>query len=156
MKQRSTASRVQPTSVRKRRTDTTKAPQLGFPGRGLNAFGCLRGFSQGSPRQPLGRGGERVSPAPVRVPALPLAAKSPGSCRRTAAFGEKSRRAHETLSNKTNTMPSFCVTDPQTGVALGIESQRTAMCVRSVNVRVSCSSHIVTHFAAVFIDPRAK
>lgn len=47
-------------------------------------------------------------------------------------------------------------TDPQTVVALGIETPMTAMCVRIVNVRVSCSSHIAAHFAAFFIDPRAK
>lgn len=31
-----------------------------------------------------------------------------------------------------------------------------AMCVRSVDVHVSCSSHDDTQFAAFFIDPRAE
>jgi hypothetical protein len=30
------------------------------------------------------------------------------------------------------------------------------MCVRNVDVHVSCSSHVGAHFAASFIDPRAE
>jgi hypothetical protein len=33
---------------------------------------------------------------------------------------------------------------------------RTAMCVRNVDVHVSCSSHFDAQLAAFFIDPRAK
>ena len=45
--------------------------------------------------------------------------------------------------------------DPQPGVVR--ESYpRTAMCVRSVDVHVSCSSQVDAQLAAFFIDPRAK
>jgi len=45
--------------------------------------------------------------------------------------------------------------DPQPGV---VQEQypRTAMCVRIVDVHVSCSSHFDAQFAAFFIDPRAE
>ena len=45
--------------------------------------------------------------------------------------------------------------DPQPGV---VQEQypRTAICVRIVDVHVSCSSHFDAQFAAFFIDPRAK
>lgn len=58
--------------------------------------------------------------------------------------------------NQQTQFQALMITDPQTDMALGIESQRGAMCVRNVNVHVSCSSQFVTHFAAFFIDPRAK
>lgn len=35
-------------------------------------------------------------------------------------------------------------------------SPRAAMCVRNVDVHVSCSSHVNAQLAAFFIDPRAK
>ena len=38
----------------------------------------------------------------------------------------------------------------------GIGNPRTAMCVRNVDVHVSCSSHVDAQFAAFFIDPRAE
>lgn len=45
--------------------------------------------------------------------------------------------------------------DPQPGV---VQEQypRTAMCVRNVDVHVSCSSQVDAQLAAFFIDPRAK
>ena len=46
-------------------------------------------------------------------------------------------------------------TDPQSGVVRG-QCPRTAMCVRNVDVHVSCSSHVDAQLAAFFIDPRAK
>jgi hypothetical protein len=45
--------------------------------------------------------------------------------------------------------------DPRPGVGYG-QSPKPAMCVRNVDVHVSCSSHVDAHFAAFFIDPRAK
>jgi hypothetical protein len=47
------------------------------------------------------------------------------------------------------------VTDPQSGVVQDV-NPRTAMCVRNVDVHVSCSSHVDALFAAFFIDPQAK
>ena len=45
--------------------------------------------------------------------------------------------------------------DPQPGVANGC-NPKAAMCVRNVDVHVSCSSHVDAQFAASFIDPRAE
>lgn len=45
--------------------------------------------------------------------------------------------------------------DPRPGGGDG-QSPKPAMCVRNVDVHVSCSSHVDAHFAAFFIDPRAK
>lgn len=45
--------------------------------------------------------------------------------------------------------------DPQPGVVRE-QYPRTAMCVRSVDVHVSCSSQFDAQLAAFFIDPRAK
>lgn len=47
------------------------------------------------------------------------------------------------------------VNDPQPGVVQELYPW-TAMCVRNVDVHVSCSSHVDAQLAAFFIDPRAK
>lgn len=47
------------------------------------------------------------------------------------------------------------VNDPQPGVVRE-QYPRTAMCVRNVDVHVSCSSQVDAQLAAFFIDPRAK
>lgn len=47
------------------------------------------------------------------------------------------------------------VNDPQPGVVRELYPW-TAMCVRNVDVHVSCSSHVDAQLAAFFIDPRAK
>lgn len=48
------------------------------------------------------------------------------------------------------------ITDPQTGVAQDSLVTRAAMCVRLVDVRITCGLHDDAQLAAVFIDPRAK
>ncbi|CAG7825223.1 unnamed protein product [Allacma fusca] len=48
------------------------------------------------------------------------------------------------------------ITDPQTGVAQDSLVARAAMCVRLVDVRITCGLHDDAQLAAVFIDPRAK
>lgn len=45
--------------------------------------------------------------------------------------------------------------DPQPGVVRESDPW-TAMCVRNVDVHVSCSSQVDAQLAAFFIDPRAK
>lgn len=50
---------------------------------------------------------------------------------------------------------SCYVNDPQPGVVRELYPW-TAMCVRIVDVHVSCSSHVDAQLAAFFIDPRAK
>ncbi|CAK9834624.1 hypothetical protein ANTRET_LOCUS11132 [Anthophora retusa] len=47
------------------------------------------------------------------------------------------------------------VNDPQPSVVQELYPW-TAMCVRNVDVHVSCSSHVDAQLAAFFIDPRAK
>ena len=47
------------------------------------------------------------------------------------------------------------VNDPQPGVVQELYPW-TAMCVRNVDVHVSCSLHVDAQLAAFFIDPRAK
>lgn len=47
------------------------------------------------------------------------------------------------------------VNDPQPGVVRELYPW-TAMCVRNVDVHVSCSSQVDAQLAAFFIDPRAK
>lgn len=46
--------------------------------------------------------------------------------------------------------------DPQTGVARDPWVTEAAMCVRLVDVRITCGLHDDAQIAAVFIDPRAK
>ena len=45
---------------------------------------------------------------------------------------------------------------PTLSQAWTVDELRSAMCVRSVDVHVSCSSHSDAQLAAFFIDPRAK
>ena len=50
----------------------------------------------------------------------------------------------------------YPVYDPQTGVARDPRVTEAAMCVRLVDVRITCGLHDDAQIAAVFIDPRAK
>lgn len=72
--------------------------------------------------------------------------------RTTTARGQASRaRARARLAQAV----SGYVNDPQPGVVRELYPW-TAMCVRNVDVHVSCSSHVDAQLAAFFIDPRAK
>lgn len=53
-------------------------------------------------------------------------------------------------------LAEFPVYDPQTGVARDPWVTEAAMCVRLVDVRITCGLHDDAQIAAVFIDPRAK
>lgn len=53
-------------------------------------------------------------------------------------------------------LAEFPVYDPQTGVARDPRVTEAAMCVRLVDVRITCGLHDDAQIAAVFIDPRAK
>jgi len=53
-------------------------------------------------------------------------------------------------------LAEFPVYDPQTGVARDPWVTEAAMCVRLVDVRITCGLHEDAQIAAVFIDPRAK
>ena len=50
---------------------------------------------------------------------------------------------------------SLCENNPQPDVVQDLYPW-TAMCVRIVDVHVSCSSQVDAQLAAFFIDPRAK
>ena len=85
-----------------------------------------------------------------------------GTPRRLPAGGETSRRASNALrrfpgARERAGKPSSLRVghDPQPGV---VQEQYpgTAMCVRNVDVHVSCSSQVDAQLAAFFIDPRAK
>lgn len=53
-------------------------------------------------------------------------------------------------------LAEYPVYDPQTGVARDPRVTEAAMCVRLVDVRITCGLHDDAQIAAVFIDPRAK
>lgn len=53
-------------------------------------------------------------------------------------------------------LAEYPVYDPQTGVARDPWVTEAAMCVRLVDVRITCGLHDDAQIAAVFIDPRAK
>ncbi|KAI9631664.1 hypothetical protein KEM48_014635 [Puccinia striiformis f. sp. tritici PST-130] len=53
-------------------------------------------------------------------------------------------------------LAEYPVYDPQTGVARDPRVTEAAMCVRLVEVRITCGLHDDAQIAAVFIDPRAK
>lgn len=64
-------------------------------------------------------------------------------------------KSHLTLTSPKASSSLVITYDPQPGVVRE-QYPRTAMCVRNVNVHVSCSSHVDAQLAAFFIDPRAK
>lgn len=68
-------------------------------------------------------------------------------------------RAHtsrETCGARRIGLAEYPVYDPQTGVARDPWVTEAAMCVRLVDVRITCGLHDDAQIAAVFIDPRAK
>lgn len=108
------------------------------------------------------RGRRRPPEADVRVRVFP-ARRSRGSGRRAASPGGD-------VASRVQRAPTFpgrararsgkpsslrVGHDPQPGV---VQEQYpgTAMCVRNVDVHVSCSSQVDAQLAAFFIDPRAK
>ena len=69
-----------------------------------------------------------------------------------SAFAPNERSVHRLRQNK----QSGCIiNDPQPDVVRELYPW-TAMCVRNVDVHVSCSSQVDAQLAAFFIDPRAK
>jgi hypothetical protein len=83
--------------------------------------------------------------------------RSQFACSTARAFLRRARVAEtpDECCFKTHVVFTIFVTDPQSGVVQDI-NPRTAMCVRNVDVHVSCSSHVDALFAAFFIDPQAK
>lgn len=67
--------------------------------------------------------------------------------------GNARRRGCDTQNRRKQSF--VCDNDPQPGVVQELYPW-TAMCVRNVDVHVSCSSHVDAQLAAFFIDPRAK
>lgn len=72
---------------------------------------------------------------------------------RPYAYG---RTANRTRAEARVGLAEFPVYDPQTGVARDPWVTEAAMCVRLVDVRITCGLHDDAQIAAVFIDPRAK
>lgn len=79
-------------------------------------------------------------------------------CRAAATVIADGRTTDGGGVDATNGAQPVCttVTDPQTGVAQDSLVTRAAMCVRLVDVRITCGLHDDAQLAAVFIDPRAK
>lgn len=78
---------------------------------------------------------------------------APRTERRLARPGERPTFAR-TLSKEAQAVFRY-ENDPQPGVVRELYPW-TAMCVRNVDVHVSCSSQVDAQLAAFFIDPRAK
>lgn len=66
------------------------------------------------------------------------------------------RRGSRTPAGGCIGLAEYPVYDPQTGVARDPRVTEAAMCVRLVDVRITCGLHDDAQIAAVFIDPRAK
>lgn len=69
--------------------------------------------------------------------------------------GTPTRRAPDACRRRIG-LAEYPVYDPQTGVARDPRVTEAAMCVRLVDVRITCGLHDDAQIAAVFIDPRAK
>jgi hypothetical protein len=76
-------------------------------------------------------------------------------CRTLAERAHATPQLSGTCARRRACFGIMFVTDPQSGVVQDV-NPRTAMCVRNVDVHVSCSSHVDALFAAFFIDPQAK
>ena len=90
----------------------------------------------------------------------PFSPVRPSQARRPPAFGRAPpKRSARPNRRRRRTAASRAVVsfehDPQPDV-VPEQYPRTAMCVRNVDVHVSCSSHVDAQLAAFFIDPRAK
>lgn len=102
----------------------------------------------------LGRttGGSRVSGfSPVEPPI-----SHHRSGRRAGASPREDRHPPSDACRRHIGLAEYPVYDPQTGVARDPRVTEAAMCVRLVDVRITCGLHDDAQIAAVFIDPRAK
>lgn len=91
------------------------------------------------------RGGP-VSRSPVEPPIS----------RRRSGRRERTCRRPSDACRRRIGLAEYPVYDPQTGVARDPRVTEAAMCVRLVDVRITCGLHDDAQIAAVFIDPRAK
>lgn len=76
--------------------------------------------------------------------------------RRRTANLTRAALARGGLARERVGLAEYPVYDPQTGVARDPWVTEAAMCVRLVDVRITCGLHDDAQIAAVFIDPRAK
>lgn len=84
--------------------------------------------------------------------------RSPRSNRQSRAAGaaDTGRSRVPDACRRRIGLAEYPVYDPQTGVARDPRVTEAAMCVRLVDVRITCGLHDDAQIAAVFIDPRAK
>ena len=66
------------------------------------------------------------------------------------------RNKRDRQTGKTQTKNPDGCPKPTLSQTWTVNESRSAMCVQSVDVHVSCSSHYDAQLAAFFIDPRAK
>ena len=82
--------------------------------------------------------------------------RSSRQSRATAAVPTPPWRRRRAAADVAQGLAEFPLYDPQTGVARDPRVTEAAMCVRLVDVRITCGLHDDAQIAAVFIDPRAK
>lgn len=114
------------------------------------------------PRGAEGRDGRTghatVSPERGPVTVLPSQLGRTTAARRAAGRTASLARARAPWRGRSRRigLAEYPVYDPQTGVARDPWVAEAAMCVRLVDVRITCGLHDDAQIAAVFIDPRAK
>lgn len=82
--------------------------------------------------------------------------RRPPGCGGVGRRRDGSSRARAPACRRRIGLAEYPVYDPQTGVARDPRVTEAAMCVRLVDVRITCGLHDDAQIAAVFIDPRAK
>ena len=82
--------------------------------------------------------------------------RRPTGCGGVGRRRDGSSRARAPACRRRIGLAEYPVYDPQTGVARDPWVTEAAMCVRLVDVRITCGLHDDAQIAAVFIDPRAK
>lgn len=139
---------------------------LSRPGRARYRAAGGRGRAVSTAREPVtvcrhnlggrpeaGAGGDRL-----RFPVEPPISHRPErtAARRHAHGDACARAAPSDACRRRIGLAEYPVYDPQTGVARDPRVTEAAMCVRLVDVRITCGLHDDAQIAAVFIDPRAK
>lgn len=100
---------------------------------------------------------ERRSSRQSRAAGAGARARSPPPSSSSSETGRDGRAgARAPACRRRVGLAEYPVYDPQTGVARDPRVTEAAMCVRLVDVRITCGLHDDAQIAAVFIDPRAK
>ena len=93
--------------------------------------------------------GPRISPESHGTKLTASSNRTPDNLRPCSSQGGKSKGPMQEQKPLMEVKPTLSQT-------WTVDEPRSAMCVQSVDVHVSCSSHYDAQLAAFFIDPRAK